>query len=205
MSLIGRHRALSSELAGAVVLSLALLGCGSSTTKTSDAAGSSSGRSSTASSAASGGGSSSAAEPAGTKAVDVCGLLPASEVAQITDEPITEAKSEDLKMQKDNGLFSCSYTSADESAEFDISVTTKMGHVAYDSDLDAVKQVPAAKATDVPGLGDKAFAAIDGLHALFGDVEITVSGSDLMFAAAGSTNDALTPAITLVKTVHDRL
>ena len=188
-----------SSLAIVVLLCAALFGCGSSTPKASGEAGST-GTSSVSSSPAGG-----PAAAATTKPVDVCGLLPVAEVAQITHQPLSQAETADDKLLTGNGIFKCKYTSADGRALVDVTVSTKIGRHAYDAEYDAAKQVNPAGVTDVPGVGDEAFGSFSGLTALYGNTEIRVTGLNLAFATPGGGNDALTPAITLVKTVHDRL
>jgi hypothetical protein len=127
-------------------------------------------------------------------------------VAGITGEPITVAKPDDDKVLTSSGIYTCDYTSADGTSGLDLTVHNKDGKIGYDADYQAAKSVGAAGTTTIDGLGDKAFSAVDGVHALFGDVEIEVSGLGLAASAVGlGSGDSVGPAKTLITTLHSKL
>jgi hypothetical protein len=116
--------------------------------------------------------------------VDVCTLLPASDVSRITGVHYTKAKSSSVMGQ----IFGCEYSDS----TFDllqISVALANGSIDYDSDVQAMSSLE--KPDSVSGVGDKAFAAPDpkgnaaatgvasfaSYGALFGDVYIKIGGS----------------------------
>jgi hypothetical protein len=112
---------------------------------------------------------------AGTKAEDglghpvtICQLLPVATVAQLTGEKLTVATEDDTVAYK---IYACDYKSADGTAGVRVSVLADQAKAGYDATLEA----NGAGAHQISGLGDKAFSAITGVEALFGDVSITVS------------------------------
>jgi hypothetical protein len=144
-----------SVLAAGIGVVAVLAACGPS---------SNSGAAAPADNVAAGGGSS---DDAIGHPVTVCGLLPAATVAQVTGEPITVAQEQDTPSYK---LYSCNYTSADGTSGLSISVLGLDASPGYDGALQA-----DSSAKPISGLGDKAFSGITGLHALFGNVGITVA------------------------------
>jgi len=100
--------------------------------------------------------------------VNVCSLLPADTVATITGEPITKADEDDTISYK---IYACDYSSADGTSGLRVSVLALDAAVGYDANL----QANGTGAKQISGLGDKAFSAITGVEALFGNVSITVS------------------------------
>jgi hypothetical protein len=190
-----------------VALALVTAGCGSSnpsgsgTTAASDAA-------ATAQKAATASGGS----PGGGKTIDLCNLMPVATVAQLSGQPVTVAKADNTVAS--SGIYNCNYTSADgvtdlsQIGQVGITVHTSSGKLDYDSGLEAVRSVNvgAAKPNDISGLGDKAYSSIDGVHALFGNVEIEVSGLSLATAAAGlNSGDPVAGAKALINAVHAKL
>lgn len=134
------------------------------------------------------------AAAAGTKAQDglghpanICQLLPVATVAQITGEKLTVATEDDTISYK---IYVCDYKSADGTAGVRVTVLADQAKVGYDSTLRA----NGAGAHQISGLGDKAFSAITGVEALFGDVSITVS--DL------TADDA---AVQIIRTLQPKL
>jgi hypothetical protein len=131
------------------------------------------------------------AAPAGD--VDVCGLMPAATIAQITGKSFTTAEEDDTKSYR---IYSCNYTGAGE--QLKISILGKSAKVGYDANLDALKSA-GQKSTTVPGLGDAAFTsdiAMYQLVVLYGDLSISVGG----------TNDStLDQRKQIVNQLHDKL
>jgi hypothetical protein len=101
--------------------------------------------------------------------VNVCALLPTATVAQVTGEPITIAKEDDTLSA--NKIYDCTYTSADGTASVTVDVKAQNAAIAYNAEL----QANGSGAHPITGLGDKAFSAITGVDALFGNVAIVVS------------------------------
>ena len=115
------------------------------------------------SAAASGGGtdpsgaaaSPAAAAPSGASgAVDVCQILPASDVSRITGVHYTKTKSDSTMGQ----IFGCEYSNA-QYALLQISVAVVNGAIAYDADVQAMSSLE--KPIPVSGVGDKAFTVAD--------------------------------------------
>ncbi|HUZ71111.1 MAG TPA: DUF3558 family protein [Candidatus Saccharimonadales bacterium] len=128
--------------------------------------------------AASGGSSSGSSSGTGVldgvgHPVNICSLLPVATVASVTGEPLTVAKEQDTVSYK---IYMCDYTSADGTAGLTVSVLAMDAAAGFQGDVDANKAVGGADPfTPISGLGDKAFSAISGVEALFGNVSITVS------------------------------
>lgn len=104
--------------------------------------------------------------------VNVCVTLPPATVASLTGLPITQAKEDDVGGHN----YTCDYTSSDGTSGCTVSVTPSQGDLAYKFLLDADNSVSIAHVQQISGLGDKAFSAVDGVHALFGKVLIDVEG-----------------------------
>ncbi|MGC4112918.1 MAG: hypothetical protein QM747_21375 [Nocardioides sp.] len=119
-----------------------------------------------------------------TAAVDVCKVLPASDVSRITGTTYTKTKGSSTMGQ----IFECEYSNA-QYALLQISVTVVNGAIGYQSDTEAMSAVQ--KPIPVSGVGDKAFtvqdpsgnagaagvAAFASYGALFGDTFIKIGGS----------------------------
>jgi hypothetical protein len=122
--------------------------------------------------------------------VNVCTLLPVATVASVTGQPLSVAKEDDtLSSSK---IYSCDYTNAAGTSGLSVTVEAMVAASVYDSDLSATNQVVAA--TQISGLGDKAFSGPLGQEALFGNVLIKVS--NLQSDAA---------AETLIRTLQPKL
>jgi hypothetical protein len=139
-------------------------------------------------------GASQAAPPsAGTAAggagqpIKVCDLLPVATVASINGQSLTQATATDTTALQSYG---CYYGGADLAG---VTVTVTYGAT---STFDTLMQVMQAdsNAKVINGLGDKAFSSTIGVYALFGDVQIVVSGLQSDDAAA-----------TLIKTLQPKL
>jgi hypothetical protein len=102
--------------------------------------------------------------------VNICTLLPVATVASVTGEPLTVATEQDTLSYK---TYACNYTSADGTSGVLVTVLAMDAAVGYDATLSATNQVVAA--TQISGLGDKAFSGPLGQEALFGNVSISVT------------------------------
>lgn len=114
---------------------------------------------------------SAATTPAGDGAArqrDICRLLPVATVAAVTGKPLTEAAEDDTPSIQ---LYQCSYTDADGTAGVTVDAIADGAAPGYAATLSA--EGDGAKL--LPGLGDKAFSGITGVHALFGDILIDVA------------------------------
>jgi hypothetical protein len=129
-----------------------------------------------------------AADPstdASSGAVDVCALLPASDVSRITGVHYTKTKSTSVM----NQFFGCEYTNS-RFALLQVSLAVTNGSIAYDADVQAMSGTGHAP-DPVSGVGDKAFATQDpqgnagaagvaafaSYGALFGDQYVKIGGS----------------------------
>jgi hypothetical protein len=129
------------------------------------------------------GAASGAATTSGGAAVEVCDLLPVTTVAQVSGLNIAEATPDDSLAS--THLYRCEYTSADGAAIIAVSVLQQGAADVYAQQLEAA----GSTAQMITGLGDKAFAAVDGVHALFGDTEIVVAGLPSDDASAALVRD----------------
>ena len=192
--------------AGLIAIAFAIAGCGGSTASTAPAAASSAQAAAPAASAASGasaGGQASTgasqAAPASAGAaggagqpVKVCDLLPVATVASITGQQLTQATESDTAALQSYG---CYYGGAGLAG-----VTVTVADGAADTFDTLMQEALALGGEQVSGLGDKAYHAVLGVNALFGDVSIFAS-TDLA-ATALQPDDA---AITLIKTLQPKL
>jgi hypothetical protein len=117
--------------------------------------------------------------------VDVCQLLPASDVSQITGTHYTTTKPSSVEGQ----IFGCDYSNS-QYALLQISVAIVNGALVYQGDVQALSGI-GKPPTSVSGVGDKAFAMPDpqgnagsagaaafaSYGALFGDQYIKIGGS----------------------------
>ena len=189
-----------------VVVAFAAAACGgggSATPATSSSAQSvtpaaSAGGSASASAQATAGASQAAPASAGTAAggagqpVKVCDLLPVATVASITGQQLTQATESDTAALQSYG---CYYGGAGLAG-----VTVTVADGAADTFDTLMQEALALGGEQVSGLGDKAYHAVLGVNALFGDVSIFAS-TDLA-ATALQPDDA---AITLIKTLQPKL
>lgn len=162
-------------------LLLALTACGGGsgggdTGAATPAAGSDPGGASASVASGSGGGTPSS--------VDVCQVLPTSDVNRITGGSYTKTKSSSVAGQ----IFDCEYTDAGFGL-LQISVAVVNGALDYQSDTQAMSSLE--KPIPVSGVGDKAFtvadpkgnagsagvAAFASYGALFGDQYVKIGGS----------------------------
>jgi hypothetical protein len=193
--------------AGLVAIAFVIAGCGGSTATTAPAAASSAQAAAPAASAASGasagaqasaGASAAAPASAGTAAggagqpVKVCDLLPVATVASITGQSLTQATESDTAALQS---FGCYYGGTGLAG-----VTVTVADNAAGTFDTLMQEALALGGEQVSGLGDKAYHAVLGVNALFGDVSIFAS-TDLA-ATALQPDDA---AITLIKTLQPKL
>ncbi|HEY2793347.1 MAG TPA: hypothetical protein VGJ28_13365 [Micromonosporaceae bacterium] len=159
------YRTLGKITVGAALMALAVAGCSSSGGSAPSTSG---GQAKAAAGGGGGGGGGKGAADGLGHPVNVCSLLPVATVAQVTGEPLTVAKEDDTVAIK---LYTCDYTSTDGTTGLDISVLALDAAAGFQGTLDA----NGSGAKPISGLGDKAFSAITGVEALYGNVSITVS------------------------------
>ncbi len=132
------------------------------------------------------------AEGGAGQPVKVCDLLPLAQVVSITGQPLTQATENDTASLQDYG---CYYGGAG-SAGVQVTVSANAAST-FDS---LMQEALALGGEQVSGLGDKAYHAVLGVNALFGDVSIFASTNP---AATALQPDAV--AITLIKTLQPKL
>jgi hypothetical protein len=169
--------------AAATIAALTLTACGgSSPAKTSPPTSAASNPATSASSGSSSTTGGSVADGIGHP-VNVCALLPVATVAQVTNEAVTVGTEDDtLSSSK---IYDCTYTSTDGTASVTVDVKAQNAVLAYNGDLAA----NGSGAHPIAGLGDKAFSAITGVEALFGNVVIVVSNLQSDAAAESLIRD----------------
>jgi hypothetical protein len=130
-------------------------------------------------------GAATPADDASSGSVDVCSLLPASDVSRITGVLSTKTKSSAVM----NQIFGCDYTNS-QFALLQVSLAVSNGSIAYDADVQAMSATGHAP-DPVSGVGDQAFATQDpqgsagsagvaafaSYGALFGDQYVKIGGS----------------------------
>lgn len=117
-----------------------------------------------------------AAETAPAVDVNVCGLMPAATVAQITGKQFTSAAEDDTKSYR---LYACDYTAPPPTPlQLRISIIGKNGKIGYDASQHSLKEA-GRKVTPVSGIGDAAYTS-DGpwaiLKVLYADTSIDLTG-----------------------------
>jgi hypothetical protein len=175
-----------------VAVSVAACSSGSTSTAGQTQAGTSPSPARTTVSATNDGGGTVA--PAGvTKNVDLCSVLPASAVSQITGTTFTKAKASATA-----GVFECEYHGPNY-VLLQISVTTQAGGLGYDQTVSSLKTV-GYPPNSVPGVGDKAFSEPDpngnagsagasafaSFGALYGDTYVQIGGLTYVTADQGT-------------------
>ncbi len=107
--------------------------------------------------------------------IDVCGLMPAATIAQITGKAFTSADNKDKEPMKAFGDYSCDYTGPNQ---LTLSIVTHHGKLGYENMIHAIKAA-GQNVVDVPGIGDAAFSSSippERLSVLYGDITIGISG-----------------------------
>lgn len=117
-----------------------------------------------------------AAETAPAVDVNVCGLLPAATVAQITGKQFSSAEEDDTRSYR---LYACNYSAPQPTPlQLRISIVGKNGKIGYEASQDSLKKA-GHKVTPVSGIGDAAYTS-DGpweiLEVLYADTSIDLSG-----------------------------
>lgn len=116
-------------------------------------------------------------EGAAADAVDVCGLMPASNVAMMAGKAVDIATPD---VTSGPGEHMCLYSDTEGGNAMSIWVNATTGSQAYDAALASV----GSAAKQVAGVGDKAFSSVLGLQVLSGTTLIKVTGVDDVAAAS---------------------
>ena len=170
-----------SALAACGLAALSLAACGSSS------------KSATKASSGQGGGATPSTAPAaktgsggsggGLKgSVNVCSLMPAATLSQITGKTFAKAEEDDTPSYQ---IYKCKYTTDPTAGgvtgeQLDLDILGKGGAVGLQANVDAANQVKSSLTalTPVSGIGDKAYGGgIEArLEVLYGDTLIKISG-----------------------------
>lgn len=195
---IRSHRPARRAVSSLMLVALAAAACGGGAS-TTPAGGGTAPSAAAASNAQTGGGTSSAsptgASPstaAAGQAVNVCDLLPVAQVASITGQSLTQATENDTPALKSYGCYYGAAGSAGVSVTVDTDAAATFGTL--------MQEALALGGEQVSGLGDKAYHAVLGVNALFGDTGIFVSTDP---AASALEPDAA--AISLIKALQPKL
>jgi len=111
----------------------------------------------------------------GSNTINVCTLVPSSQVAAVTGETVVQAIPEQLDSFPDPNSFLCTYYLSDgRDIQVEVEITNSPDAFAANGrGLDAGGAAPTAS---VPGVGDKAVASADGLAALTDKDNILIGG-----------------------------
>jgi Protein of unknown function (DUF3558) len=167
------HRRRAPAVLAIMALSTGVAACGSSSTKAGPA---SSPTTTSAASTQSGSASKTIPPTARTAAgpVDVCAKLPTSQAASLSGIALTTSREQD---DTAGSAYTCDYFTATGVGGINVTVLTENAASAYQNFLQTDKVSQSAEhVTPLTGLGDEAFSARDGVHALFGDRLISVAG-----------------------------
>jgi hypothetical protein len=129
----------------------------------------------TAASVSACGGSPQLGDPNGGNTVNVCRLVPPSQVAAITGGTVIQAIPEQVDSFPGPNTFNCTYTlSSGDVIQILLEATNSPDiFAANTTGLDSAGAIPI---TSVPGLGDKAVASINGLAVLTDKDNIEING-----------------------------
>ena len=165
------HARRARTVLAVVALSAGVAACGSSSTKAGPAS------TPTGAASAQGGTASKAGSPTAGKSavpVDVCATIPTAKAASLSGKALTSSREQDAAA---GNSYTCDYFTASGTGGISVTVLTEGGASAYQNFLSTDQASQAAEnPTSLTGLGDKAFSARDGVHALFGDRLISVAG-----------------------------
>jgi hypothetical protein len=127
----------------------------------------------TAASVSACGGSPPLANSNGGSTINVCMLVPSSQVAAVTGQTVVQAIPEQLDSSPDPDSFLCTYSLSDgRDIQIEVEVTNSPDVFAANGrGLDG-----AGLTASVPGVGDQAVASADGLAALTDKDNILIGG-----------------------------
>ncbi len=168
-------RRFAAALVACSAAAVSLAGCGGSSKASTSAAAQAPGGSSTISAGKTGSGSSGGLKGA----VNVCELMPAATISQLTGKQFTMTKEDNTPSYQ---LYSCDYTSTvtQGANQLDLDIMGKGGAIGLSADVDAAKQTKSSltQLAPVSGIGDKAYGGGIQAHleVLYGDLLIKISG-----------------------------
>jgi hypothetical protein len=169
------HTRRARAVLAVLTLSTGVAACGSSSTKAGPS--STPTISPTSAASAQGGTASKTSPPTVGKAaapIDVCAKIPTSKAASLSGIALTTSREQD---DAAGSAYTCDYFTASGVGGINVTVLTEGGATAYQTFVKNDKVSQAVEhVTPLTGLGDKAFSARDGVHALFGDRLISVAG-----------------------------
>jgi hypothetical protein len=107
--------------------------------------------------------------------INVCMLVPSSQVAAVAGQPVTQATPEQLDSSPDPDSFLCTYYLSDgRDVQVEVEATNSPDVFAANGrGLDADGATPTSS---VPGVGDKAVGSANGLAALTDKDNILIGG-----------------------------
>jgi hypothetical protein len=111
----------------------------------------------------------------GGDTVNVCMLMPSSQVAAVTGETVAQAIPEQTDSFPDPNSFLCTYYLSD-GRNIQVEVETTNSPDAFAANSRGLDADAAAPAASVSGIGDKAVASADGLAALTDNDNILIGG-----------------------------
>ncbi len=196
--LIRSHHPATRAVFSLLLVALAAAACGGGASTKPTGGGTAASAAAGSTTPAGGGASPAAPNSAGTttagagQPVNVCDLLPVAQVASLTGQALTQATENDTAALKDYGCYYSATGSAGVQVTVDTDAAATFGTL--------MQQALDLGGEQVSGLGDKAYHAVLGVTALFGDTSI--------FASTDPAASALEPdaaAITLIKTIQPKL
>lgn len=124
--------------------------------------------------------------------IALCTTLPTAQAASLSGAALTSSREQDFAA---GNSYTCAYFTSTGTGGISVTVTVVGGATAYANTL-STDTVAGAGENVLPlaDLGDKAFSAHDGVHALFGDRLIYVAGLT-----------SVAPAEAIVKAVQAKL
>jgi hypothetical protein len=179
------HTRRARTVLAVLTLSAGVAACGSSSTKAGPASTPTNAAATNAPSTQGGSASQTSPPTTGKSAapVNVCATIPTAKAASLSGKALTTSREQDDAAG--NG-YTCDYFTASGTGGISVTVMTQGGATAYQNFLSTDKASQAAEnPTPLSGLGDQAFSARDGVHALFGDRLISVAGLTSLPPAEG--------------------
>ena len=129
----------------------------------------------TAASVSACGGSPPPGDPNGGNTINVCTLMPPSQVAAVTGQTVIQAIPEQLDSFPGPNSFLCTYHLSD-GRDIQVEVEITNSPDAFAANGRGLGAGGAAPTASVPGVGDKAVASADGLAALTDKDNILIGG-----------------------------
>jgi hypothetical protein len=122
-----------------------------------------------------GGGDPSGGTSSAGDTINICTLLPSSQVAVVAGESVVQATPEQLDSFPDPNSFLCTYDLSD-GRDFEVEVAITSSPDAFAANSRSLLGGGATPITSVPGIGDKAVASANGLAILTDKDNIVITG-----------------------------